>query len=65
MVDWKAFFAALAHARFQGPVSLHLEYDLPGDTPAAQQESTLLAAARDLAFLKKHLAEAYGGIGAP
>jgi sugar phosphate isomerase/epimerase len=65
MVDWKAFFAALAHAGFQGPVSLHLEYDLPGETPAAQQESTLLAAARDLAFLKKHLAEAYGGIGAP
>lgn len=65
MVDWTGFFAALASAAFQGPVSLHLEYDLPGETPAAQQESTLLAAARDLAFLKKHLAEAYEGIGAP
>jgi L-ribulose-5-phosphate 3-epimerase len=61
MVDWKAFFAALASAAFQGPVSLHLEYDLPGATPAAQLESTLVAAARDLAFLKKHLADAYGG----
>jgi L-ribulose-5-phosphate 3-epimerase len=65
MVDWKAFFAALAHAAFHGPVSLHLEYDLPGETPAARQESILVAAARDLAFLKKHLADAYGGVGPP
>jgi sugar phosphate isomerase/epimerase len=65
MVDWKAFFAALARAGFHGPVSLHLEYDIPGATPAAQQESTLAAAARDLAFLKAHLAEAYGAGAVP
>lgn len=64
MVDWKVFFAALARAAFHGPVSLHLEYDVPGETPAAQQESTLAAAARDLALLKKHVADAYGGVGA-
>jgi sugar phosphate isomerase/epimerase len=61
MVDWKAFFATLADVRFQGPVSLHLEYDIPGATPAAQQGNTLAAAARDLAFLKVGLAGAYGG----
>jgi sugar phosphate isomerase/epimerase len=61
MVDWKAFFAALAGAGFHGPVSLHLEYEIPAATAGARQENTLAAAARDLAFLKKHLAGAYGG----
>jgi sugar phosphate isomerase/epimerase len=61
MVDWKACFATLAGARFHGPVSLHLEYEIPGDTPAARQQNTLGAAARDLAFLNRHLAEAYRG----
>jgi L-ribulose-5-phosphate 3-epimerase len=62
MVDWPAFFAILAGAGFQGPVSLHLEYDIAGGTPAAQQENTLRAAARDLAFLKGHLGSAYGAV---
>jgi L-ribulose-5-phosphate 3-epimerase len=61
MVDWKPFFAALARAGFRGPVSLHLEYDIPGATPAARHDNTLAAAARDLARLKAGLAEAYGG----
>jgi len=61
MVDWKTFFAMLAKAGFQGPVSVHLEYEIPGATPAAKQENTLAAAARDLAFLKARLAEAYAG----
>jgi sugar phosphate isomerase/epimerase len=60
MVDWKAFHAALAHSGFKGPVSLHLEYEIPGATAAAKQEATLAAAARDLAVLKAGLAEAYG-----
>ncbi|HVR72125.1 MAG TPA: TIM barrel protein [Vicinamibacteria bacterium] len=60
MVEWKPFFAALARAAFAGPVSLHLEYDIPGDTPAARQDHTLAAATRDLAFLRARLAEAYG-----
>jgi sugar phosphate isomerase/epimerase len=60
MVPWKPFFAALARSGFNGPVSLHLEYDIPGATAAAVQENTLAAAARDLAFVKKGLAEAYG-----
>ena len=60
MVPWKPFFAALARSGFNGPVSLHLEYAIPGATPAAIQDNTLAAAARDLAFVKKGLADAYG-----
>jgi len=63
MVDWKEFFTALARGGFHGPVSLHLEYDIPG--PArVKRENTLAAAARDLAFLKTGLARAYAGVGA-
>jgi hypothetical protein len=61
MVDWKRFFAMLAKARFHGPVSFHLEYEIAGATPAAQEENTLAAAARDFAFVKARLAEAYSG----
>lgn len=60
MVPWKPFFAALAKSGFNGPVSLHLEYEIPGATAAAVQENTLAAAARDLAFVEKGLADAYG-----
>jgi L-ribulose-5-phosphate 3-epimerase len=59
MVNWKAYFAMLAKAGFHGPVSLHLEYEVPGATPEAQEQSTLAAAARDIAFVKARLAEAY------
>jgi sugar phosphate isomerase/epimerase len=59
MVDWKSYFQALAQAGFQGPVSLHLEYDIPGATVAAQEENTLVAAQRDLEFIKARLREAY------
>jgi sugar phosphate isomerase/epimerase len=62
MVQWKAYFALLAKAGFHGPVSLHLEYDIPGATAAARHEHTLAAASRDLAFVRAGLAEAYGPI---
>lgn len=61
MVDWKRYFGMLAKAGFRGPVSLHLEYEITGATPSAQQENTLAAAARDLKFVKAHLADAYSG----
>jgi sugar phosphate isomerase/epimerase len=61
MVDWKRYFATLAKARFHGPVSLHIEYDIAGDTPAAQEKNTLVAAERDFAFVKARIAEAYSG----
>jgi sugar phosphate isomerase/epimerase len=59
MVDWPRFFAMLAKARFHGPVSLHVEYEVTGTTPAAQQENMLAAAERDFAFVKARIAEAY------
>ena len=59
MVDWKQYFAMLAKARFHGPVSLHVEYEVTGATPAAEQENMLAAAERDFAFVKARIAEAY------
>lgn len=59
MVNWKAYFALLAKAGFHGPVSLHLEYDVPGATPQAVEDNTITAAAKDLAFIKARFAEAY------
>jgi sugar phosphate isomerase/epimerase len=59
MVDWKAYFKALRQVNFQGPISLHLEYEIPGATKAAQEENTLAAAQRDFEFLKGQLREAY------
>jgi sugar phosphate isomerase/epimerase len=61
MVDWKRFFGMLAKARFHGPVSLHIEYEIAGDTPAAQEKNTLIAAERDFAFVKARVTEAYSG----
>jgi L-ribulose-5-phosphate 3-epimerase len=52
MVDWTQFFAMLAKARFSGPLSLQIGY------PAKDE---LSAIKKDLAFLKKQLAAAYGG----
>jgi L-ribulose-5-phosphate 3-epimerase len=63
MVDWKYFFDVLAASGFQGPISLHLEYEVPGDSAAAREENTLSALKHDLGFLKAHLREAYGGLG--
>jgi L-ribulose-5-phosphate 3-epimerase len=60
MVNWPEFMKILADGRFHGPISLHIEYDIPGESRAAIQENTLAAAARDLAFLKARLGEAYG-----
>jgi L-ribulose-5-phosphate 3-epimerase len=60
MVDWRTFCGILAAADFQGPISLHLEYDIPGATPAAQIGATLEAAVRDLAAIRRYLDAAYG-----
>jgi sugar phosphate isomerase/epimerase len=62
MVDWKAYFKALRQANFHGPISLHLEYDIPGATKAAVEENTLAAAQRDFEFLKARLRESYEAV---
>lgn len=51
LVDWEWVGKALQDARFSGPISLHLEYDLPAGT-----RGTLAAAMRDLAVARRFLA---------
>jgi L-ribulose-5-phosphate 3-epimerase len=59
MVDWKTYFKLLREAKFQGPISFHFEYDIPGETDAVIEENTQAAAARDLEFLKAQIQSAY------
>jgi L-ribulose-5-phosphate 3-epimerase len=50
VIDWKKFFAALAAARFHGPVSMHMDY-----SPA----SAVNAMKKDLAFARARVEEAW------
>jgi L-ribulose-5-phosphate 3-epimerase len=52
VVDFTKFFAALARARFAGPVSVQVDH---------QPEDVREAMKRDLAFVRKQIATAYGG----
>jgi sugar phosphate isomerase/epimerase len=51
-VDFPRFFAMLARARFTGPISLPLDY---------QPKDEVNAMRRDIEFVRKHIAAAYGG----
>lgn|ERR671925_300512 len=62
MVDWKYFMNALAAGGFQGPISLHLEYDVAGETSAIKEKNILAALHHDLQFLRARLREGYGAI---
>ena len=59
MVDWTWYSKALADAGFNGPLSVHLEYEIGGSTSDEQRARTLDAAARDLQFIRQHLSQAY------
>ncbi len=59
MVDWRLFTRLLREIGWKGPVSLHLEYPIPGKNDQEKLENTLMAARRDLTFLKARLAEAW------
>ena len=59
MVRWPEFFKILREVSFQGPISLHIEYDPGGSTKSARFENSLSAGIRDLKFLKQQLREAY------
>ena len=50
MVDWTYVGDVLREAPFRGPISVHLEYELPAGT-----RHTLEAAARDLAVARRFL----------
>lgn len=58
LVKWPAFIALLKATPFAGPISLHIEYDPGGKTKAEKYDRAVDAAARDLQFLKRHLASA-------
>jgi sugar phosphate isomerase/epimerase len=58
IVRWKEFALRLSQLEFSGPISLHLEYPVPGTTPAEEQRNTIAFAKKDLAFIKPVLAEA-------
>lgn len=60
MVRWPEFFRLLAKSPFDGPLSLHIEYDIGGKTKAERLEKSLAAAKKDLEFLRKHLDAAFG-----
>jgi sugar phosphate isomerase/epimerase len=51
MVDWSRFFATLARAKFTGPLSIEMAY---------QPEKQVAAIGRDLEFVRKQVAAAYG-----
>jgi len=56
LVDWSWIGNALREARFNGPISLHLEYEIPGSTAEERTRRTLDAAKKDLAFARQILA---------
>jgi L-ribulose-5-phosphate 3-epimerase len=56
-VEWPWFANAIVQAGYSGPISLHLEYEIGGATPAEVLRNTIAAATKDLAFTKKQFAE--------
>jgi L-ribulose-5-phosphate 3-epimerase len=56
LVNFAAFLPLLKATPFPGPISLHIEYDPGGKTKTDRYDRSLEAAARDLKFLKGHLA---------
>jgi L-ribulose-5-phosphate 3-epimerase len=47
-VDWTWVGSKIRDLRFSGPISIHLEYEIPGSTPEERTKLTLEAARRDL-----------------
>lgn len=56
LVNFAAFLPLLKATPFPGPISLHIEYDPGGKTKTERYDRSVEAAARDLKFLKGHLA---------
>jgi sugar phosphate isomerase/epimerase len=52
-VDWTWMGRVVTEARFAGPISLHLEYEIPGATAAERTSRTLAAAVTDLGYARK------------
>lgn len=60
MVRFPEFFQRLAGSGFRGPISLHIEYEVEGQTKSARQEKLMAAIEQDFAFLKKQVGQAFG-----
>jgi len=60
LVKWPEVFDMLAKTDFNGPISVHIEYPISGDTRAAKFDNCLAAAQRDTNFVVTHLKRAYG-----
>ena len=58
MVNWDEVFPMLVRIPFQGPISVHIEYDPGGKTPLERIDNSLAAAQHDITFLREHLAKA-------
>ena len=58
MVDFPAYFEILNQARFDGPFSLHFEYDLPGEELGLtrRKQATASLMKKDLNVLRSYLA---------
>jgi L-ribulose-5-phosphate 3-epimerase len=61
MVNWPAFFAEIAKSSFNGPVTVHVEYDPGGRTPVEKTERMLEAATRDRERLAGWMRDAVSG----
>jgi sugar phosphate isomerase/epimerase len=57
MMDWPWFATTIANSTFAGPISLHVEYKIPGSTPEELRRNMMTAAKRDLEFTKRQFAE--------
>ena len=55
MVDWAWVGSALREARFGGPISIHIEYEIAAASAGERTARTIEAAARDLAYARKYL----------
>jgi sugar phosphate isomerase/epimerase len=53
-VDWQGFFGSLARAKFNGPLTIQMRY---------QPKDELAAIRKDLDFVRKQIAAAYGSAG--
>jgi L-ribulose-5-phosphate 3-epimerase len=67
MCHYREFLRMVAEAGFHGPVSLHVEYEIPDVSNTegialsrAKDDNVIAAAKRDLDYLKSLLREAYG-----
>ncbi len=58
MLDWPWFATAITRASFAGPISVHLEYEIPGTSPEEKRRNTMAAARRDLEFTTRQFASA-------